>query len=239
MQDEIRVLEKDLERLDYNDLTSPSEDAHDCLTSRDSDIMRAKEEGKPSKRESLLSIIRDKLVRYDEVLVKARELNAFQRPSTRDYKSLRHWFDIESPLSYAQEEEYVMKKEDLITLRQGREWAGFDGWVESSIKILPKRLRMVSWPYFRKTPVSSPECSGFSLRLNHVPKQKTSEYIICLHPELRGLSVSSLRSSYSHFWSCLSSPCTSSRMLAIVTRQLMLSAYWSFLHCYSLQPCQF
>jgi hypothetical protein len=141
MQDELCVLERGLKRLEDTDLMNG---ASKCITSRDSDIMRAKKEGKPSKRESLLSDISDKLVRYDDVLLKARELNGFQRPSKRDYLSLRHWFNNERPLSYAREKEYIMKREDLITLRQGREWASFDGWVESSIQRLPRRLSTVS-----------------------------------------------------------------------------------------------
>jgi hypothetical protein len=145
MQDELRVLEKRLERLDNEDSNSLSEDTNKCVRSRDSDDRRARTEGKPSQRAALLSDICDKLCRYDEILQKARGMNGFQQPSKRDWGSLRRWFDDEKPLAYEAEGEFIRKKEDLITLRQGREWAGFDGWVESSIKLLPERLGRVSF----------------------------------------------------------------------------------------------
>jgi hypothetical protein len=145
MQDELRVLEKRLGDLDNNDSNSSSEDTNKCVGSRDADVRRAIVEGKPSQRAVLLSDICDKLCRYDEILQKARGMNGFQRPSKRDWGSVGRWFDGEKPLSYEAEGEFIRKKEDLITLRQGREWAGFDGWVESSIKLLPKRLGRVSF----------------------------------------------------------------------------------------------
>jgi hypothetical protein len=144
MQDELRVLEKRLGDLDNKDSNSLSEETNKCVRSRDSDDRRARAEGKPSQRAALLSDICDKLCRYDEILQKARGMNGFQRPSKRDGRSLRRWFDDENPLAYEAEGEFIRKKEDLITLRQGREWAGFDGWVESSIKLLPERLGVVS-----------------------------------------------------------------------------------------------
>jgi hypothetical protein len=187
MQDELRVLEKKLERLEYEDLGSLSEDANDCVTSRDSDVHRARIEGKPSQRAALLSDICDKLFRYDEILRKARGLNAFQRPSERDWRSLREWFDNEKPLTYDPEGEYIMKKEDLITLRQGREWAGFDGWVESSIKLLPKRLGRVGFSHLDFHDCNhSHMCSGFSPHPNHAPKQGTKTYTTSHRPGLRG-----------------------------------------------------
>jgi amino acid permease len=67
-------------------------------------------------------------------LVKARELNAFQRPSKRDYQSFRQWFFDNNPLSYEREEEFIKRKEDLISLRHGREWSGFDGFIESCVR---------------------------------------------------------------------------------------------------------
>ena len=192
MQDELRVLEKRLGKLDHEDLASLSVDANTCVASRDSDVRRARIEGKPSQREALLSEICDKLFLYDKVLRKARGLNAFQRPSERDWKSLRDWFIAEKPLTYEPEGEYILKKEDLITLRQGRELAGFDGWVESWIQYLPKRLGRAS--------CSKPEvhhgrclqiCSGSLPRPNHGPRQETRTYTTSHHSELRGWSVSS------------------------------------------------
>ena len=69
----------------------------------------------------------------DEIVMKARELNVFQRPSNRDYWNFRTWFWNEKPV-VEQESEFIKRKEDLITLRHGREWAGFDGLVEDLIR---------------------------------------------------------------------------------------------------------
>ncbi|KAF2125112.1 hypothetical protein P153DRAFT_360718 [Dothidotthia symphoricarpi CBS 119687] len=150
MQDELRCLEDNLSQLDAEDNNSRR---NKCLMSRASDEKQAKRDNKPcSDRTTLLSTIRDKLVSYDEVLMKARELNAFQRPSKRDYRSLRRWFRSKAPLNYEREEEFIKRKEDLITLRQGREWAGFDGWIEECINKLPSRLSkyLFTTPELRK-----------------------------------------------------------------------------------------
>jgi hypothetical protein len=104
-------------------------------------------------RTKLLSTIGDKLVEYDDLLMKARDLNAFQRPSDRDYHSLRNWYYRRSPL-VAREGEFVKRREDLITLRQGREWAGFDGLIESSIKRLPFGMSVCS-PHLTEYFISS------------------------------------------------------------------------------------
>jgi hypothetical protein len=82
MQDEISKLEK---ALDMQDETSKLEKALDACD-------EAAEYPNNLQRADILSQIRDKLVTYDEVLMKARELSAFQRPSHRDYTSLRNWF---------------------------------------------------------------------------------------------------------------------------------------------------
>lgn len=143
MQDELRCLEENLGELDLEDSNAPCPQQRLRVRSREADLCQARQRNVKSKRADLLSQIRDKLVRYDELVMKARELNAFQRPSRRDYRSLRHWFCYEDPLTYTFEAEYIKRKEDLITLRQGREWAGFDGLIESSIKKLPTWISRV------------------------------------------------------------------------------------------------
>ncbi|KAF2877428.1 hypothetical protein BDV95DRAFT_146952 [Massariosphaeria phaeospora] len=134
LQDELRCLEDglaDLDRIDNNPRRIK------CITSRAGDIKQAKRDNKPSERASLLSRIRETLVNYDEMLSRARDLNAFQRPSHRDYRSLRRWFWNEKPLCSSREEAFIKRKEDLVTLRHGREWAGFDGLVEEIVSKMP------------------------------------------------------------------------------------------------------
>ncbi|KAJ8114951.1 hypothetical protein OPT61_g3286 [Boeremia exigua] len=125
MQDDLRQLENKLNRLDTN------EEEERALKSN-------REAG--TERLGLLADIRDKLIKYDEILMKARDMNGFQRPSDRDYASLRNWYHRQNPL-LAHDRAFIKLREDLVTLRQGREWAGFDGWIESTINKLPPRVK--------------------------------------------------------------------------------------------------
>lgn len=54
---------------------------------------------------------------------------ALQRPSKRDYESVRRWFNYEEPI-IRREAQFIRRKEDIVTLRVGRECAGFDGLIE-------------------------------------------------------------------------------------------------------------
>ncbi|KAF9694168.1 hypothetical protein EKO04_007775 [Ascochyta lentis] len=134
MQEEIRLLEAQLEKLDM---------IHDCddetkkrLRSRRDDLEQGKVAGEEgdSKRATLIGKIRDKLVCYDELLIKTREMNTLQRPSRRDYRSFRTWFYNVKPLGWQKEEEFIKRREDLVSLRHGREWSGFDGFIETCIR---------------------------------------------------------------------------------------------------------
>ncbi|KAI4943807.1 hypothetical protein J4E86_009772 [Alternaria arbusti] len=111
LQDELRCLEEDLEEVDLEN------EGEDRLRSRKDDLRFAKDQGIVSPRASLLEKIRSKL-----------------RPSNRDYRSFRTWFWNKKPLSYELEEQFIKRKEDLVSLRHGREWSGFDGLIESCIQ---------------------------------------------------------------------------------------------------------
>ncbi|EAT79898.1 hypothetical protein SNOG_12600 [Parastagonospora nodorum SN15] len=149
LQEDLRSLETKLVSLDEIDVERGDGNR---VTSRKDDLERAREDNVESKRASLLSTIRGKLVSYDELLGKARELNAFQRPSKRDYRSFRTWFYNNNPLSYVAEEEFIRRKEDLITLRHGREWSGFDGFVESCVRAMhgPLTVKLFTTQELRK-----------------------------------------------------------------------------------------
>lgn len=82
----------------------------------------------------------------DELLVKAKELISFQRPSARDYESVRNWFRNAAPL-VEKEQAFIRHKEDLFTLNSGREWCGFDGLIESMLLKLDCRLVQVNRLY--------------------------------------------------------------------------------------------
>ena len=78
----------------------------------------------------------------DEILIKARELESFQRPSDRNYRSVRRYHHNTKPLMDA-EMDSIRSKEDTVSLRNGREWASFDGFVESMLQNFDSRFLKV------------------------------------------------------------------------------------------------
>jgi hypothetical protein len=89
-----------------------------------------------SVRARLLAEIEGKLLRYDEILMKARELAEFQRPSERDWLNLRKWLYNKKPLDYEPEEMFIRMRDDLVTLRPRTDWGKIDGWIELVISRL-------------------------------------------------------------------------------------------------------
>lgn len=128
LQDEITSLEKELDELDWDSF----DDDPDRLRSRDIDVAAAAQEGTTRNRRVVLAEIKAKLLEYDEVLIKARTLESFQRPSDRNYRSVRRYHHNTKPLMDA-EMDSIRSKEDTVSLANGREWASFDGGVESVI----------------------------------------------------------------------------------------------------------
>jgi hypothetical protein len=192
LQDELREMEEGLSKLDKQDKFRGRDK---CLSSRASDLKFAKSDGMScSTRSTLLGDIRKKLIDYDEIIVKTRELNAFQRPSKRDYRSLRTWFQNKKPLSYEREARFVMRKEDLITLRHGRERAGFDGWIEDCVRKLPKKWsRVRQLPPYKQNGTKQ-NTSGSSLRLSSARRPMTRTSSTTHQRVLRDLLGSSLHS---------------------------------------------
>jgi preprotein translocase subunit SecG len=122
------ALEKELDEVDWDDF-----DEHpDRLRSREIDVAKAAQEGDSRNRRVILGELRIKLLEYDELLIKARTLESFQKPSDRNYRSVRRYHHNTKPLMDA-EMDAIRSKEDTISLRSGREWASFDGGVETMI----------------------------------------------------------------------------------------------------------
>jgi len=166
LQDELRCLEEELADLDEEYLYSDDPRQKLRLMSRDQDMVEARiefeeaakklenrhdgtlpnihERGRlidpPSRHAEKLAKIRMKLLEYDEMLVKARELAEFQKPSNRDYLTFRTWFWNKKPLSYEREGEYMRRRGDLITLRPRAEWGKFDGWIEAKMPRFMSRV---------------------------------------------------------------------------------------------------
>ncbi|KAF4624048.1 hypothetical protein G7Y89_g14125 [Cudoniella acicularis] len=117
-QDQLRELEKDLDRLDKLD------------SKKDSSILksREKDDAGNGRRKKVLSEIEEKFKEYAQLLTAARDLTAFSRPSNRDYLSVKSYFNEEAPLCNV--ESYIYRREDIITLKPGRENAWLDAVVE-------------------------------------------------------------------------------------------------------------
>lgn len=83
-------------------------------------------------RRIVLKELQAKLLEYDRLLIKARTVESFQRPSDRNYRSVRRYLHSQKPIGDS-EMDSIRCKEDIISLRSGREWAAFDGGVETMI----------------------------------------------------------------------------------------------------------
>ena len=90
--------------------------------------------------------LRDNLANQDkaELLLKAQQLKALERPSNRDYRSVLSFMEHGGGRLYEEDMEFIYEKEDLITLRPGREYAWLDGLLERTLKVLRCKLIMVS-----------------------------------------------------------------------------------------------
>ena len=78
------------------------------------------------------------------MLLNAKQVASMQHPAERDWRSVKRWIMGNKPL-VDEEQEFILRKEDLVTLRPGREGAGFESVVERMLrrvdKFLTQRLR--------------------------------------------------------------------------------------------------
>lgn len=63
-----------------------------------------------------------------------------QKPTSRDYESIKNWLLDVQPLVQS-EIAYILRKEDIVTLRKGRESAAFDSFVERMLSRLDEFLK--------------------------------------------------------------------------------------------------
>lgn len=135
-QDELRELEANLHDMDLIDASS--EEGALCLKSRELDEERNDIQGLGPRR-ALLEKIEQKTLQYDQLLLNAQQLVAFNRPPMRDQTSLRNFME-NRPCLVEDEKAFAYEKEDLITLRPGRDHSFVDGFVERMLKIFHCRL---------------------------------------------------------------------------------------------------
>lgn len=63
---------------------------------------------------------------------------AFKRPSASEYRSVVNYLDNEKPVT-DDERSYILHREDLVTLRPGREHAWLDRSIENVLHLLHRR----------------------------------------------------------------------------------------------------
>src|SRR5438045_8199699 len=78
-----------------------------------------------------------------ELLTISQSLAAMNKPPKHDYASVKNYFLDEVPLD-AEDEYYIYHKEDIVTLKPGRENAWLDGIVERVLQKLNCCLIRVS-----------------------------------------------------------------------------------------------
>ena len=79
-----------------------------------------------------------------ELLLIAQQLKGLERPSNRDYESVLNFMENDGGQLFEEDMGFVYEKEDLVTLRPGREYAWLDGLLERALKVLRCRLIRVS-----------------------------------------------------------------------------------------------
>ncbi|KAL5383150.1 hypothetical protein DPSP01_006126 [Paraphaeosphaeria sporulosa] len=118
-QDELRELEKRLDKLDR------VEAKIDERWPRTRDLPDEHLE----RRTELLKEVEETFCSYVNLLNAARKMVAMNHPSKVDYNSVRNWMRLRNPLM-EREASWIDHEEDMVTLRAGREHA----WLDSSIE---------------------------------------------------------------------------------------------------------
>lgn len=136
-QDELRELEDTLSEMDKKDAKDPDPDRRACLRSRDLDEENRELPGRD--RVALLDRIEEKTLRYGQLLQQAQNLVAMNKPPMRDQLSLRNYIEGRQCLVES-EAAFAYHKEDLVSLRPGRDHSFVDAFVERMLRTFHCRL---------------------------------------------------------------------------------------------------
>ncbi|KAK8061067.1 hypothetical protein PG997_015288 [Apiospora hydei] len=135
LQDRLRALEFKLDRCDNEDAAHETEKW--LLMSRDKDEAACrtlmKEVPDIPTRTQILDEIEVFLGKYDDWVLKAQQMVSLNRPAERDYQSVESHMFSTKPL-VDEEYRFIYQKEDLITLRDGREMALLDSLTERLLR---------------------------------------------------------------------------------------------------------
>ncbi|KAK7936734.1 uncharacterized protein PG986_015172 [Apiospora aurea] len=136
LQDKLRALEDLLDDLDDEDAAG-NETRRSLLWSRDNDeaACKAVTEKVPTAltRTRILDEIEVVLGKYDDWVIKAQQMVSLNKPAERDSKSVEAQL-FDRKLLVDEERGFIYQKEDLITLRDGREMAVLDSFTERLIR---------------------------------------------------------------------------------------------------------
>ncbi|THV49563.1 hypothetical protein BGAL_0189g00160 [Botrytis galanthina] len=124
-QDELRELEDRLAHIDR------------CYARRWPARLRSRDicNAESNDLKGILEAIEEKYKEYVQLLTHAQTLTSFDRPMTVDYLRLKSYFDREAPLC-GDEQQYILTKEDLITLKPSRE----NTWLDSAVEKIPQNF---------------------------------------------------------------------------------------------------
>lgn len=138
-QDEMSRMEAMLLAMDRTDL---ADNNGQYLMSRPFDIEREQipEAWDGQSRVKLLEELEKKALEYADLLLKAQQLKALERPSNRDYQSVLSFMENDGGQLFEEDMGFIYEKEDLVTLRPGREYAWLDGLLERTLKVLRCKL---------------------------------------------------------------------------------------------------
>lgn len=142
-QDDLRLLETQLDKLDQADARNEPESLMTREVLEDDDARpQAELLGKIEKkfceyctyaRKSPTQICPDR-GSSATLLTSAQALTSLNKPSTGEYRSVEAWINNIKPC-YNAEHSFIYRKEDLVTLRPGREHAWLDSSVESLLRV--------------------------------------------------------------------------------------------------------
>ncbi|KAL8663471.1 MAG: hypothetical protein Q9168_008088, partial [Polycauliona sp. 1 TL-2023] len=134
-QDEICSLEDELHAMDRTD-NFPENQTY--LLSRDEDVQREASTIPAcwsQTRPQILEKLERKILEYSELLLKANQMKSIDKPAARDYRSVLHYMENDGGQMYEREMSWIYDKEDLVSLRPGREHAWLDGMLERLLKV--------------------------------------------------------------------------------------------------------
>lgn len=149
-QDEMRLLEDELMEMDVSDEETKSRRLHTRAFEPKRELLQTLETTYHEYGTADSGNI--PLDNIDHILAKllctAQQMMALNRPSSSDYESVVNYVCDRRPVVES-EREWVLWKEDMVTLRPGREHAWLDAGIERALKSLHCRLIEVRNVYRR------------------------------------------------------------------------------------------